>query len=127
MKRLRKAISLLLHPRRAYVTMTPRLVYWWAPRLASLLRQRWAILKNPQAQVSFGRNCSLGPGFSLHMPHGGSFVVGDAVEFRRGFRAEISGGRVSIGSHCVFSYYSLIQCTTSMDIGDRAMSASPRS
>lgn len=121
MRRLRKAISFLLHPRRAYVTVTPRLVYRWAPRLASRLRQRWAILKNPQAHVSFGRDCSLGPGFSLHMPHGGSFVVGDSVDFRRGFRAEISGGRVTIGNHCVFSYYSLIQCTTSMDIGDRAM------
>jgi acetyltransferase-like isoleucine patch superfamily enzyme len=56
------------------------------------------------------------------MPDGGRFVAGTAVHFRRGFRAEIAGGgSVTIGDLCVFSYYSLIQCSTSVEIGDRAM------
>jgi acetyltransferase-like isoleucine patch superfamily enzyme len=45
--------------------------------------------------------------------------VGDGTEFRRGFRAEVSGdGRLTIGAHCHFTYYVLIQCSTSIAIGD---------
>jgi acetyltransferase-like isoleucine patch superfamily enzyme len=86
----------------------------------SELRKRWVILRHPRADIRFGRNVYVGPGFSLHIPHRGSFIVGDGVEFRRGFRAEVEGtGRISIGpdSHC--TYYVLMQCTTSIDIGAR--------
>jgi acetyltransferase-like isoleucine patch superfamily enzyme len=109
-------------PRRAYAEVVRRLTYLWGPRLTSSIRKRWVILKNPHAEIRFGKYCRLDPGFSLHMPDGGEFVAGTAVHFRRGFRAEISrGGRVTIGDVCVFSYYSLIQCSTSIEIGDRAM------
>jgi len=41
------------------------------------------------------------------------------VEFRRGFRAEVAGsGRVVIGARCVFSYYSLIQISGTLEIGE---------
>jgi acetyltransferase-like isoleucine patch superfamily enzyme len=61
----------------------------------------------------------LGPRFSLHMPHGGSFIVGPGVEFRRGFRAELATAdtRITIGHGSVFTYDALLQCTTSIDIG----------
>ena len=109
-------------PRRAYRELVRRLVYDWGPRLTSSVRRRWVILKNPHAEIRFGKYCRLDPGFSLHMPDGGRFVAGTAVHFRRGFRAEISGaGSVTIGDVCVFSYYSLIQCSTSIQIGDHAM------
>jgi acetyltransferase-like isoleucine patch superfamily enzyme len=110
------------HPARAYREMVRRLTYQWGPRLSSAIRKRWVIVKNPHAEISFGKYCRLDPGFSLHMPDGGRFAAGTAVHFRRGFRAEISqGGVVTIGDVCVFSYYSLIQCSTSIEIGDRAM------
>jgi len=61
----------------------------------------------------------IGPGFSLYIPDRGSFIVGPNVEFRRGFRAEVVGaGRVVIGARCIFSYFSLIQCTGSIEIGE---------
>jgi len=99
-----------------------KLVYFWGPRLASELRKRWVIFKNPHAEISFAGPCRLGPGFNLHMENGGRFIVGKYVDFRRGFLAEIGGdATVTIGDLCVFSYNSLIQCSTSIEIGDRAM------
>jgi acetyltransferase-like isoleucine patch superfamily enzyme len=97
-----------------------RLGYRLAPRAASWLRKRWVILRHPQADIRFGRHTYLGPRFSLFIPGEGSFIVGDAVEFRRDFRAEVSGsGRVTIGSGSVFTYSVLIQCTTTIAIGER--------
>ena len=45
------------------------------------------------ATIRFDGDVYLGPGFSLHMPHGGTFIVGPGVDFRRGFRAELRSGR----------------------------------
>lgn len=102
------------------------LAYWIGyqrgPRLASWLRQRWVILRHPQAQIRFGRNVYLGPRFSLFIPEDGSFIVGDGVEFRRDFRAEVTGtGRITIGSGTRCTYSVLMQCSTSIDIGERCM------
>ena len=97
--------------------------YTWGPRLASKLRAHWARLRNPRAHISFGPLCHLGPGFSIHAPWGGTFVAGPGCEFRRGFRAELWGpeSRIEMGSHCVFTYYSTIQCAGTVSIGDRVM------
>jgi acetyltransferase-like isoleucine patch superfamily enzyme len=97
-----------------------RLGYWYGPRIMSWLRQRWVILRHPQAEITFGRGVYVGPRFSLFIPAEGSFIVGDGVEFRRDFRAEVSGsGRVTIGAGTVFTYSVLVQCTTTIDIGRR--------
>jgi acetyltransferase-like isoleucine patch superfamily enzyme len=96
--------------------------YKRGPNLMSWLRQRWAILRHPRADIRFGRGVYLGPRFSLFIPENGTFHVGDGVEFRRDFRAEVSGqGRITIGSGTRFTYSVLIQCTTSIDIGERCM------
>lgn len=88
----------------------------------SWLRQRWVQLRHPHATIRFGRNVYLGPGFSLDIPGPGSFIVGDGAEFRRDFRAEISGpGTIRIGSHAHFTYSVLIQCSTTIEIGERTM------
>ena len=97
-----------------------RATYWRGPLLMSALRKRWVVLRHPHADIRFGRDVYLGPGFSLFIPFEGSFVVGDRVEFRRDFRAEVSGtGRVTIGNDSTFTYSVLVQCTTTMDIGER--------
>lgn len=109
--------------------MTPPLRWWpqrigyvHGPRVMSWLRLRWVLLRHPHATIRFGRNVYLGPGFSLDIPGEGSFIVGDDVEFRRDFRAEISGpGTIKIGSGTHFTYSVLIQCSTLIDIGERAM------
>src|SRR5438045_860760 len=71
--------------------------YQKGPWLMSWLRKQWVLLRHPHADIRFGRHVYLGPRFSLHMPAEGAFIVGDGVEFRRGFRAEVSGrGRIVI-------------------------------
>jgi len=98
------------------------LSYGPGPKLASAVRKRWAILKNPRATIRFGRHTYCGPGFSLWMPHGGTFIAGERVEFRRGFRAELGvDARVDIGDDSRFTYDVLIQCSTSMRFGRRVM------
>lgn len=96
--------------------------YKRGPKLMSWLRQRWVILRHPLAEIRFGHDVYVGPRFSLFIPANGKFIVGDGVEFRRDFRAEVSGeGRVTIGSGTVFTYSVLVQCSTSIDIGQRCM------
>ncbi len=107
---------------RLHTRLMLQAVYNWGPRYASALRKRWTIFKNPQADIRFLGSAYLGPGFSFYAPAGGTFIVGSGTEFRKGFRVEIAhGGRVEIGARCVFSYYSVIQCSTSIKVGDRAM------
>jgi acetyltransferase-like isoleucine patch superfamily enzyme len=96
--------------------------YVRGPRLMSALRKWWVLARHPHATIRFEGPVYLGPGFSLHIPDGGTFVVGSAVEFRRDFRAEIAGdGRLVIGDGSVFTYSVLIQCSTSIEIGQRCM------
>ncbi|HEX8075988.1 MAG TPA: acyltransferase [Thermoleophilaceae bacterium] len=95
-----------------------RLGYGTGPRLMSWLRKQWVLLRHPHGEVRFGRDVYLGPGFSLHMPDAGAFIVGDGVQLRRDFRCEISDrGRVTIGAGSQLTYSVLIQCSTTIDIG----------
>lgn len=88
----------------------------------SNLRRWWVLARNPQANIQFKGPVYLGPGFSLHIPNGGTFVVGADVEFRRGFRAEIDGeGAILIGAGSRFTYSVLMQCSTLIDVGERCM------
>jgi acetyltransferase-like isoleucine patch superfamily enzyme len=99
-----------------------RIGYERGPIVMSWLRKRWVLLRHPHAEVRFGRGVYLGPGFSLHVPGPGAFIVGDGVEFRRDFRCEISdSGRVTIGAGTRFTYSVLVQCSTTIDIGERCM------
>jgi acetyltransferase-like isoleucine patch superfamily enzyme len=121
----RPALSELLTPAGARALIN-WLAMWFGykrgPRVASWLRQRWVILRHPQATIRFGRDTYLGPRFSLFIPENGSFIVGDGVEFRRDFRAEVSGmGRIIIGDGTRFTYSVLMQCSTTIDIGERCM------
>ncbi|MBA2504443.1 MAG: acyltransferase [Thermoleophilaceae bacterium] len=98
--------------------------YVRAPQLASWLRKRWVLARNPHADIRFHGRSYLGPGFSLHIPGCSTFVVGPGAEFRRNFRAELSpGAKVTIGTRSIFTYDALIQCTTTIDIGERCVFA----
>lgn len=102
--------------RRALVSFS----YFRGPLLMSSLRKRWAVVRNPQATIRFGAGTYLGPGFSLHMPCGGTFITGTGVEFRRGFRAEVGPqGRIEIGSGSYLTYDVIITCDTTIEIGER--------
>lgn len=104
--------------RNALLFLPARLGYDVLPPIASWFRKWWTIARNPQATIRFGKGCYLGPGFSLHIPTG-EFIVGDDVEFRRNFRCEVWGGKVTIGSGSFITYDVLIQCSTSIEIGER--------
>lgn len=99
-----------------------RLGYIYGPKLMSRLRKQWVLARHPHAHIRFGRDVYLGPGFSLDIKGPGTFVAGDRAEFRRGFRAEVAGdGRLTIGADSHFTYYVLIQCSTTIEIGERCM------
>lgn len=108
---------------RARIRGLPRVIgYYRAPFWMSALRKRWILLRHPHADIRFAKGVYLGPGFSLHMPDGGTFVAGPAVEFRRGFRAELGpNARISIGAGSVCTYDVIMQCTTSIEVGERCM------
>src|SRR5579875_190297 len=93
--------------------------YVKGPAWMSRRRKIWVLCRNPHASISFGPGTYLGPGFSLHMPYGGTFRVGRGVEFRRNFRAELGGPTsvIEIGDHSVFTYDVIIQCDTTITIG----------
>ena len=96
-----------------------RLRYVHGANLMSALRKLSIRATHRHCTVSFGAGVYVGPGFHLYMPHFGSLVVGDGVSFRRGFVCEISGhGKVEIGAGTVFTDTALIQCTTSIAIGE---------
>jgi len=95
--------------------------YYRGPILMSNIRKRWVVLRNPQADIRFGAHTFCGPGFKLHAPNGGTFVTGERVELRRDFRAELGGpdSRLEIGSGSYLTYSVLIQCGTTITIGER--------
>ena len=96
--------------------------YRKGPRLASELRRVTAQVCHGHARVEFHGPVRLGPGFALDIPEHGTFIVGRVVDFRRGFVCEISGeGRVEIGAGSIFTSHTLLQCTTSITIGERCM------
>ena len=99
----------------------PRLIgYRVGPRMMSELRKRWVLMRHPHADIRFEGPVYIGPGFSLDIPEGGSFIVGPGVEFRRNFRAEIAGnGRIVIGAGSYLTYSVLLACSTSIEIGER--------
>jgi acetyltransferase-like isoleucine patch superfamily enzyme len=93
--------------------------YVTSRRAASHVRQAGIALTHRHCHVEFQGPVQLGPGFSLDIAGPGTFVVGPGVEFRRGFHCEVSGdGRVTIGGGSVFTFNAVIQCTTSIDIGE---------
>ncbi|HET6793772.1 MAG TPA: acyltransferase [Acidimicrobiales bacterium] len=98
--------------------------YRWGGRVASAGRQLVVRATHRHCRVEFRGPVRLGPGFALDIAGPGTFVVGEAVDFRRGFVCEISGdGRVVIGDRCSFTSNVLIQCSTSIEVGDDCMFA----
>lgn len=99
--------------------------YFRLPVVTSELRKRWVVFKNPRAIIRFGRGTYLGPGFTLHMPYGGTFITGERVQFRRNFRAELGGpeSRIELGADAVCTYDVSMQCTTVISLGARTILA----
>jgi acetyltransferase-like isoleucine patch superfamily enzyme len=96
-----------------------RVRYRAGQRVATQMRRLAIELTHRHCHVEFQGPVRLGPGFALDIPDAGTLIIGPGVDFRRGFVCEISGpGRVTIGGGTTFTSHSLIQCTTSIDIGE---------
>jgi acetyltransferase-like isoleucine patch superfamily enzyme len=79
------------------------------------------VITHRHCHVEFQGPVYLGPGFALNIPDRGTLIVGPGVDFRRGFYCEIAGdGRVVIGAGTVFTGETMIQCSTSVTIGERS-------
>lgn len=98
--------------------------YRTGARIASRFRQAAVTLTHRHCRVEFQGPVHLGPGFFLNIPNRGEFIVGPGVDFRRGFVCEISGdGRVTIGGGSTFTYDVVIQCSTTIEIGQNCVFA----
>jgi acetyltransferase-like isoleucine patch superfamily enzyme len=83
------------------------------------MRRVAVLATHRHCRVEFQGPVHLGRGFQLHIPQRGQLIVGPGVDFRRGFVCEISGdGRVTIGGGSTFTYDVVVQCSTSIDIGE---------
>jgi acetyltransferase-like isoleucine patch superfamily enzyme len=91
-------------------------------KAASDLRRLAITATHRHCRVEFQGPVRIGPGFALDIPDRGELIVGPGVDFRRGFVCEISGqGRVTIGAGSIFTSHALVQCSTTIDIGRRAV------
>lgn len=94
--------------------------YAHGARLASHARRLAILATHRHCTVDIDRTVHLGPLTSVYIPHEGTLRIGPHTELRRGFHCEIWGsGRVEIGAGSVFTSYALIQCSTTIEIGER--------
>jgi acetyltransferase-like isoleucine patch superfamily enzyme len=108
--------------RRNWRKLPWHLRYRTGARIASELRRVSILLTHRHCTVEFRGPVRLGRGFTLAIPDRGTFIVGRGVDFRRGFRCEIEGdGRVEIGDGAAFTADALIQCSTTISIGNRCV------
>lgn len=97
-----------------------RLRYEYGSRAATAWRKLLIEATHLHCRVEFQGPVRLGPGFHLDIADHGTLIVGPGVDFRRGFVCEIHGeGRVVIGAGTTFTSSTLIQCSTSIEIGQR--------
>jgi len=96
--------------------------YIYGADLASKARRLALLATNTHADVRIAESAHIGPRFRLYMPEGGTFHVAAGCDFRRDFICEIyGGGSVVIGPGTTFTSSALIQITTSLTIGARAV------
>lgn len=116
-------VGFLAVPSRARIRRLPwELRYQLGDRIMSESRRLLVWGTHRHCRVEFRGPVRIGPGFELNIPHSGTLLVGSGVDFRRGFVCEILGtGRVTIGDRSVFTSHALVQCTTSIEVGERCV------
>jgi acetyltransferase-like isoleucine patch superfamily enzyme len=91
---------------------------------ASWLRKRRLRLTHRRATVVFREPVYLARGFMLEISPGGTFIAGPRVHFKPDVRVEVAGdGRVEIGADTTIGYGCVIQCSTSIELGERCLIA----
>ena len=103
-------------------TLPWRLRYLHAAGLASRWRRAMVLATHRHADVSIDKVVRLGPRFALWIPEPATFRSGPGCDFRRDFVCEVGpGGVVEIGAGTTFTSSALLQISTSLTIGKRAV------
>ena len=88
--------------------------------VASDLRKRWLRWQSPGARLEFDEPVYFGPGCAFSVADGATLIAGPRVHLRRNCVIEVNGsGRVEIGADTQFTYNCVVQCSTSITIGER--------
>lgn len=99
-----------------------RLRYVHAAKTASAARRLGISVTHQHADVSLGLGTYLGPRFALRIPGNASLSIGANCEFRRDFVCELApGARAELGDGVIFTAGALIQISTTLTIGTRAV------
>ena len=99
-----------------------RVRYVHLAKAAWALRRRAVLATHGHVDIRIESPCRLGPGFSLWIPEPATFHVGQTCDFRRDFVCELGpGATVDIGAGTVFTSSALVQVSTSLVIGERAV------
>jgi acetyltransferase-like isoleucine patch superfamily enzyme len=108
----------LVHPRR----LPWHLRYVTGRRVASRVRRRMLLLTHPHLDIEIAKGVVIGPRFELWAPAPATLRIGSGSEFRRDFFCEIApGGSVEMAKGVIFTSAALIQISTSLTIGRRAV------
>jgi serine acetyltransferase len=88
--------------------------WWW--------RRNALLLTHNHLDVDISKGVWIGPRFDLWMPAPATLRVARGCEFRRDFIMEIApGGRVDMDERVIFTAAALIQISTTLTIGRRAV------
>ena len=99
-----------------------RLSYFWGPRIASAARKRWCVLRHPHVRHPLRGARLPRPGVLPSSPRG-RHVPRRAVRRvpPRTSASSCTTATVRIGGGTVFTYEVLIQCSSTIEIGERCM------
>jgi acetyltransferase-like isoleucine patch superfamily enzyme len=96
--------------------------YVTSRRIAWRARRRMLLLTHPHLDIEIAKGIVIGPRFDLWAPAQATLHIGPGSEFRRDVILEIApGGRVEMDDQVIFTAGALIQISTSLTIGRRAV------
>jgi hypothetical protein len=96
--------------------------YAYGRRTAWQLRRRMLLVTHPHLDLKIAKGVIIGPRFDLWAPAPATLHIGSGSEFRRDFILEISpGGSVQMDNQVIFTAAALVQISTTLQIGRRAV------
>jgi acetyltransferase-like isoleucine patch superfamily enzyme len=94
------------------------------PNGASAARRFWTRARYPLADIEIHPSAQLGPGFRLIVLGRAQLRIAERVSFRHNCVIELEyDSTLTIGAGTVFTYNTLIQCTSSITIGSDCLFA----
>ncbi|HWA66780.1 MAG TPA: acyltransferase [Mycobacteriales bacterium] len=96
--------------------------YGHGRRIASAWRRASLLLTHNHLDLEIAKGVAFGPRCDLWMPGEATLHIAAGCEFRRDFFCEIApGGRIEMAEGVIFTSAALIQISTSLTIGRRAV------